>query len=247
MTKNMKLTALLAASTLVLAACGGTDIETADAEYDYEENAAETALSEEQPPLEGDSPAVGETDYADATASQDTYGADLGTPGTMGEYETAAVGETYELNIDGVEEPRVLMLDPATQTATLDGDAYEVAMDGERFSFDAPTTIDGEEQLMTYSGLYRDGMIEEGLIEAQGDGSSMSFSATPVENELGEAYGDVRRGVDDAAAAGESAIDNAGDELNAAGEEIEAAGENAYDRATDGSDATEALDPVDED
>ena len=234
---NTKLTALLAASTLALAACGGSDVETAEAEY--EDGAVETALSEEQPPLEGDSPAVDDTGLA-ATP----YGA--GDADELS-YETASLSETYTLDIDGLDESRELTLDTDAQTAMLDGETYLISMDGDRFSFDAPTTVDGEEQLMTYSGLYRDGMIEDGVIEAQGDGASMTYTAERVEAEIEEGMNDVRRGVSETYEEGRAELDELGNEIEATGEEVEQAGENAYDRATDGSDATEALDPVDED
>ena len=233
-----KLTALLAASTLVLAACGGAEVETA--EIETEDGAIETAFSEEQPPLEGDSPFVDEADVAESELSEPVYGAEAPV-------ETAALGTTYEIDVDGIDEPKTLVIDETTQVATLDGEAYELAMDGERFSFDAPTLVDGEETLMTYSGLYRDGMIEEGLIEAQGDGASMGFTAERVEAELESEYGELRRGVSDTYREGEAELDEMGRKIEATGEEIEATGENAYDRATDGSDATEALDPVDQD
>ena len=240
---NTKLMTLLAASSLALAACGSSDVETAEVET--EQTGAEVALSEEQPPLEGDSPFVSEQDVAESqTYGAETYGTDVEP---IDGYETAMTGETYELNVDGLDAPRVLMLDTAAETATLDGEEYELTMDGERFSFDAPTTMQGEEQLMTYSGLYRDGMIEEGLVEAQGDGSSMGFTATPVENELGSEYGEFRSGVTETYRDGEAAMDELGNDIEQTGQEIEQTGENAYDRATDGSDATEALDPVDED
>lgn len=206
----MRLPLFLAASTFVLAACGGTDVQTAEtAEADtavaYETETA--ALPDaDQPPLEGDSPFVGEG--VDDAVVQDGYANAPVLPGEVREpIDPARDGFAgqYDLAIDGRDRPAMLMIEegatPGTYTGTLDGEPVEIAQDGDRFTFDAPVETDGEEDLMTFSGLSRDGRIEDGLVESQGDGRSMGYTATRTDaammpGEMGTGYGDPLDGTD---------------------------------------------------
>ena len=186
----MRLPLLLASSALVLAACGGTDVETAettdtDAVVAYDTDTA--ALPDAgEPPLEGDSPFVGEG-VTDAGVQEDSYAdtnlpvqpADVRTP--IGTQQAGLAGR-YDVMIDGQDRPAELVieegLEPNTYTGTFDGQRVDIAQTDDRFTFDAPVETDGEQELMTFSGLSRDGRIEDGLIESQGDGRSMGFAAT---------------------------------------------------------------------
>lgn len=202
----MRLPLFLAASTFVLAACGGTEVQTAeptdaDPAVAYENDTAALPDADE-PPLEGDSPFVGVG--ADDAVVQDGYAS---APVSTGEVREpidpaqAGLAGQYDLAIDGRDRPAVLMVEesatPGTYTGTLDGEPVEIARDGDRFTFDAPVETDGEEALMTFSGLSRDGRIEDGLVESQGDGRSMGYTATRADaammpGEMG--YGDPMDG-----------------------------------------------------
>lgn len=246
---------LVAASTLALAACGGTEVETAKTQ----ENGAEVLLSEEQPPLEGDSPFVDEQDVADSRLAEADPLATDAEP--LAEAAPLTLAGTYGVDIDGADETKTLIVEDGGERGTFDGEPVEIAMTDDEFSFDAPVTMDGEEQLMTFSGMFRDGMIEDGQVEAQGDGASTTFTAV---REGESAYGleDVRTGVTDRLDDARSTMDEFGDDAEGAmrdvgrefeetGREIEEAGrdaadevEGAYDETVDELDeATETDDP----
>ena len=185
----MRLPLLLAASAFVLAACGGTDVETAettdtDAVVAYDADTAALPDADE-PPLEGDSPFVEDgvqDSYADTNLPVQPDPVQPGEVRTPIGTQQATMAGRYDVMIDGQDRPAELVvedgLEPGTYTGTFDGQPVDIAQTGDRFTFDAPVTTDGEPELMTFSGLSRDGQIEDGLIEAQGDGRSMSFAAT---------------------------------------------------------------------
>jgi hypothetical protein len=289
-------TLLIAASALALAACGGADVEedvtVAETEYGETDAGAETLLSAEQPPLEGDSPFVDQQDVADSRLTQRNIdsgfdGPDLTEEGYLNDdFDTAATGYgTNELtdvepDVDDIGLADSELTDPepdlddlgtnlaATGTAAMatgrqamddgmdrmergardvastvtDGttakqytanntDAYiredgelitgseaallagtwnvdlpdtvtamgdttlyidgrgdeavgtfagepiEVAVTGRNFQFDAPLMMNGERQIMTFTGTFEDGQIENGVIESVGDGRTMDFTA----------------------------------------------------------------------
>lgn len=267
---------LIAASALAPAACGGAETETAETES--EDGAATTALAEEQPTLEGDSPFVDGDDVADSTLEQERYDNGLNGPDLTGDgdvaddefaeaepefddatnnliaeseriaadarAEAAAAGDDaqryaanagqeaervaqdaerragevagsikdslsaerytanetdavigpdgelitgseaallageWEITVPGQNVSTALVIDGRGNTATgsFGGTPVEVAVTGRNFSFDAPLTVDGEEELMTFAGTFEGDRIENGVVSAQGDGGSMTFT-----------------------------------------------------------------------
>ena len=242
----MKTTILLAVSALALGACGGSEVETAETDTAIVAPATETTRTAgtqlgEQPPLEGDSPFVDEADVTESRMGGNALGETYADTGTY--------AGSYELAVDGEDAPRLLTVDADGRTGTLDGEPVELSMDGDRFRFDAPNRLGTEEELMTYSGTFADGGVSDGVIEAQGDGSATAFTArrsdamdtglrTPVTNDVERAAEQVGQ---EAGELGQDAVQGTERALDGAQRGVE----GAYDRATDGSDATEALDPND--
>ena len=330
---------MIAASTLALAACGGSDVETAAEENDLTNGPVETALSEEQPTLEGDSPFVDGEDVADSRLDQESYdtgldGPDLGRDDELADFDTdtdfdadrsidalvteserlaadtrdgvAAMGDraetaardtmasaeqaardvaapvtdgvsakqytanntdarigpdgelitgseaallagTYDVALPGQAGTKTLYITGEGDTAvgTFDGEPIEVTVTGRNFSFDAPVEMDGAEELMTFAGTFEDGVIDNGVLESQGDGTTMTFTAvrTDANTSLGarDMLDDAEAGADRVMDSGEGLLDETGDALEGAYEGTTDAVGNAYDRATDGTDRTNVL------
>ena len=97
--------------------------------------------------------------------------------------EAALIAGTYEVTIPNRAGTSTLFIEGrGTEAAgTFDGEPIDVIVTGRNFSFDAPVTMDGEEQLMTFAGTAEDGVIDNGVIEAQGDGGYLTFDARRVD------------------------------------------------------------------
>lgn len=183
--------------------------------------------------------------------------------------EAALLAGTYDVALPGQTGTKTLYVTGEGDKAvgTFDGEPIEVMVTGRNFSFDAPVMMDGTEELMTFAGTFEDGMIDNGVLESQGDGMTMTFTA--VRTDANTTVG-ARGMVDDASDAtsgamdgmrrtgdrmmddGEGLLDETGDAIggaydsttNAVGDAYDETTEtvgSAYDRATDGSDRTNAL------
>lgn len=97
--------------------------------------------------------------------------------------EAALIAGTYEVTIPNRQGTSTLFIEGrGTEAAgTFDGQPIDVIVTGRNFSFDAPVEMNGEEQLMTFAGTAEDGVIDNGVIEAQGDGGYLTFDARRVD------------------------------------------------------------------
>ena len=211
----MRTLLLIAASTMALAACGGTDVETAEAEYEVEDRAADTTLSEatpdvDQPPLEGDSPFVDEQDVAESRMAE---GPVLGDDPLLREPvgEPVSLAGAYTIQIDGVDGDKTLVIDEGGATGTFDGEPVEIATMGDEMTFDAPLAVDGEPELMTFTGMLAEGRIDQGTVEAQGDGRSMTFVA--ARDDEATLMDDAEDAADELATEGEAVYERAEDTI----------------------------------
>ena len=93
--------------------------------------------------------------------------------------EAALLAGSYDVVIgeEGQSLPLEIQGEGDLATGTLDGEPIQIAVTGRNFTFDAPVDMDGETSIMTFTGTFMDGMIENGVVEAQGDGSTMTFTA----------------------------------------------------------------------
>ncbi|MBB4659920.1 hypothetical protein [Parvularcula dongshanensis] len=60
---------------------------------------------------------------------------------------------------------------------TFNGEPIQVAVTGGNFTFDAPLPGVESEDIMTFTGTFMDGEIMNGVVESQGDGTTMDWSA----------------------------------------------------------------------
>ena len=105
------------------------------------------------------------------------------TDPTEASAEAALIAGTYEVTIPNRPGTSTLFIEGrGTEAAgTFDGQPIDVIVTGRNFSFDAPVSMGGEEQLMTFAGTAEDGVIDNGVIEAQGDGGYLTFDARRVD------------------------------------------------------------------
>ena len=162
--------------------------------------------------------------------------------------EAALLAGTYEVALPGQTGTKTLYITGEGDKAvgTFDGEPIEVMVTGRNFSFDAPVEMDGTADLMTFAGTFENGVIDNGVLESQGDGTTMTFTAvrTGADTDM-----DAREMLDDAGAAAsgamndarrgaDSLLDETGDAIKGAYDGTTDAVGDAYDRATDGSDDT---------
>ena len=93
--------------------------------------------------------------------------------------EAALLAGSWDVTLgDGADSlPLMIRGEGDMATGTFDGEPIEVAVTGRNFQFDAPVDMDGETSIMTFTGTFEDGEIDNGVVEAMGDGSTMTFTA----------------------------------------------------------------------
>ncbi|WP_031555423.1 hypothetical protein [Parvularcula oceani] len=176
------------------------DLETADAELTtpYEDGETEMAAGDSQsmgadePMQTAQSDASGQS--SDEEPVSDGVSATQYTANQTDAYvgaddnlvtgsEAALLSGTYDATImmaDGTETTKTLYIQGEGDTAvgTFGGEPIEVAVTGRNFQFDAPVMMNGEDELMTFTGTFEDGQIDNGVVAAQGgDGSTMDWTA----------------------------------------------------------------------
>ena len=178
--------------------------------------------------------------------------------------EAAMIAGTYDVTIPGRDQTSTLFIEGrGTEAAgTFDGEPIEVVVTGRNFSFDAPVDMGGETQLMTFAGTVEDGVIDNGVIAAEGDGGFLTFDATradamSTEADAGvtgaDATADFDTGVEsvdteaDAAMPMAEEVETLGAEMDAGADAMADDADAAVDEATDGLSDSVMMDEADTD
>ena len=165
------------------------DEDAMDAEPMTADADAPALLDADAPALASPTPGSDDADAMDAEPAPRVSGVDALTPRAPipaaatdpveAAGEAALIAGTYDVTIPNVDGTRVLFIEGrGTEAAgTFDGAPIDVIVTGRNFSFDAPVEMNGETALMTFAGTVEDGVIDNGVIEAQGDGGFLTFDA----------------------------------------------------------------------